>query len=56
MGQVTVERLVRAHTNLLLEGQLDMELKAAVLPWDDEMDVEEPEEEEEEGVGRAECA
>jgi hypothetical protein len=43
LGQLTVERLVRTHTNLLLEAQLDNpEHELAVLPWDLEMVVDEP--------------
>jgi hypothetical protein len=43
LGQLTVERLVRCHTNLLLGGVLN-DCKAHVLPWDMEMVPEEPEE------------
>eukprot|EP00967_Tisochrysis_lutea_P106695 scaffold163838_cov37-Tisochrysis_lutea.AAC.1 len=45
LGQKTVERLVRSHTNLLLESQLD-EWQSAMLPWELEMipaDIDEAE-------------
>ena len=38
-----MERLVRAHTNLLLDLALD-KFVAKVLPWECEMVIEEPEE------------
>ena len=41
LGQTFVERLLRAHTNLLLEVAL-AEWEAKVLPWEVEMMVEEP--------------
>ena len=41
LGQKTVERLVRAHTNLLLESSLE-EWSASVLPWELEMVPEDP--------------
>ena len=42
LGQKNVERLVRAHTNLILEAVLE-DWEANVLPWEVEMVVEEPE-------------
>ena len=42
-GQTLVERLVRAHTNILLEKKLD-EWIAEVLPWELDMLIEEPNE------------
>jgi hypothetical protein len=45
LGQKTVERLVRAHTNLLLEDVLE-NWESHVLPWKIEMVLEEPEDEE----------
>ena len=42
--QKNVERLVRAHTNLILEAVLE-DWEANVLPWEVEMVVEEPERE-----------
>ena len=44
LGQLTVERLVRAHTNLLLEDLLE-DWESALLPWELEMIVDEPEDE-----------
>ena len=46
LGQKHVERLVRTHTNLLLERALD-EWRAEVLPWELEMIIQEPELEDE---------
>lgn len=43
LGQTTVERLVRCHTNLLLEDLL-RDWESNVLPWELEMVVDEPEE------------
>jgi len=46
MGQATVEHLVRCHTNILLESNLEDESnKVPALPWEEEMEVHEPEEE-----------
>lgn len=42
LGQTNVERLVRTHTNLLLDGCL-AEWRASALPWEIEMIIEEPE-------------
>jgi len=44
LGQTTVERLVRCHTNLVLEDLLK-DWESHVLPWELEMVVEEPEDE-----------
>ena len=41
LGQKNVERLVRAHTNLILEAVLE-DWEAQVLPWDIELLIEEP--------------
>eukprot|EP00962_Isochrysis_galbana_P049724 scaffold21218_cov172-Isochrysis_galbana.AAC.2 len=43
MTQATVDRLVRSHTNLLLEAQLAAEMETQTLPWDAELELEEPE-------------
>ena len=43
LGQLTVERLVRAHTNLLLEEVLE-DWESVLLPWEQEMIVDEPDE------------
>lgn len=43
LGQTTVERLVRCHTNLLLQDMV-ADWECLVLPWDVEMVPEEPEE------------
>ena len=43
LSQLNVERLLRAHTNLVLASQWK-DLEAKVLPWDLEMIPEEPEE------------
>jgi hypothetical protein len=40
LGQLNVERLVRTHTNLILE-QILTDWEACILPWDIEMIVEE---------------
>jgi hypothetical protein len=45
LGKKTVERLVRAHTNLLLEDVLE-NWESHALPWEIEMMVEEPEDDE----------
>jgi hypothetical protein len=45
LGQKTVERLVRAHTDLLLEDVLE-NWESHVLPWKIEMVLEEPKDEE----------
>ena len=49
MGQTVVERLMRAHTNLILEDILDMctgaladERPFMCLPWDIELCIDEP--------------
>ena len=39
-----VERLVRAHTNLVLREALDLAMEC-LLPWDIELVIEEPEQE-----------
>ena len=44
LGASTVERLVRCHTNLVLEDLLK-DWESHVLPWDLEMIVEEPDDE-----------
>ena len=44
MGQRTVERLVRCHTNLLLEARLE-DYDSMILPWELEMVPDEPEDE-----------
>ena len=46
LGQKNGERLVRAHTNLILEAVLE-DWEAHVLPWDIELVIEEPDEEDE---------
>jgi hypothetical protein len=44
LGQTFVERLLRAHTNLLLDSKLEeWQLATAVLPWELEMSVDDPE-------------
>ncbi len=43
LGQAFVERLVRTHTNLLLEDKLDS-WRADVLPWELDMVIMDPEE------------
>jgi len=45
LGHRTVERLVRAHTNLVLQ-QVMTDWESCVLPWDLEMIPDEPEDEE----------
>jgi len=47
----TVEQLVRSHTNLLLEARRDSEESEKVLEWEEEMEIEEPDEGEEEEAG-----
>jgi hypothetical protein len=42
LGQKMVERLVRAHTNLVLRETLDMAIEH-LLPWDIELVISEPE-------------
>ena len=42
LGQTLVERLVRAHTNILLGNKLE-EWVAPVLPWELEMIIDDPE-------------
>jgi hypothetical protein len=42
LGQTNVERLVRSHTNLLLEALLE-DWQDEILPWDIELIIEEPE-------------
>eukprot|EP00967_Tisochrysis_lutea_P125747 scaffold211761_cov21-Tisochrysis_lutea.AAC.1 len=44
LGQATVDRLIRCHTNIILESNLDDEEQAVTLPWEEEMEVDEPEE------------
>ncbi len=44
LGQALVEKLVRSHTNILLEERLDM-WRSNVLPWELDMVIEEPEDE-----------
>mmetsp|Transcript_13081 Transcript_13081/g.37400 ORF Transcript_13081/g.37400 Transcript_13081/m.37400 type:complete len:409 (-) Transcript_13081:33-1259(-) len=46
LGQVTVERLVRSHTNLLLEDLLH-DWESHILPWELDMVTEDPEDEDE---------
>ena len=41
LGQKNAERLVRAHTNLILEAVLQ-DWEGHVLPWDIELIIEEP--------------
>jgi len=43
LGQALVERLVRTHTNILLEDRLD-QWRSDVLPWELDMTIEEPDE------------
>ena len=45
LSQRMVERLVRTHTNLLLDAALD-DWRAEVLPWELEMIIEDPEDSE----------
>mmetsp|Transcript_36764 Transcript_36764/g.118268 ORF Transcript_36764/g.118268 Transcript_36764/m.118268 type:complete len:93 (+) Transcript_36764:2137-2415(+) len=49
LSQRTVERLVRSHTNLLLEARFNSEAGPVVLPWEVMMEIEEPESGEEAG-------
>ena len=42
LGQKNVERLVRAHANLILSRNLE-EFDAKALPWEIDMIIEEPE-------------
>ncbi len=49
LGQDLVESLVRTHTNLQLEHRLEL-YEAGMLPWDNEMTVEEPLSDDEDGV------
>ena len=42
LGQTNVERLVRAHTNLILDRTLK-DWSATALPWEIDMTIEEPE-------------
>jgi hypothetical protein len=46
LGQTFVERLVRAHTNLLMEGKLE-DWRMLVRPWEIDMIIEDPEDGEE---------
>lgn len=46
LGQTNVERLVRTHTNLILEAVLE-DWRPHVLPWEIEVIIEEPEPESE---------
>jgi hypothetical protein len=46
LGQLNVERLLRAHTNLVIEEALSGAGGVDFLPWDIELVIEEPEEEE----------
>ena len=46
LGQKLVERMVRSHTNLLLEARYD-DWHTKVLPWDIEVIIEDPSDEEE---------
>jgi hypothetical protein len=51
LGQKVVERLVRTHTNLILEGKIQLfedEGGVPVLPWDLEMVPQEPEDSDDE--------
>ena len=41
LGQQLVERLARTHANMILEENLE-EWRAVVLPWEEEMEVGEP--------------
>ena len=43
LGQLNMERLVRAHTNIILEAVLK-DWAPHVLPWEIEMVIDEPEE------------
>ena len=47
LGPPNVERLVRTHTNLILEAVLQ-DWRPHVLPWEHEMVFDEPEEEDDE--------
>ena len=42
LSQANVERLVRTHTNMHLDDRLD-DWKATPLPWEVEMEVDDPE-------------
>jgi hypothetical protein len=42
-----VQRLVRSHTNLILEANME-DWRAEVLPWEIEMTIEEPDSDPEE--------
>ena len=44
LGAKMVERLVQAHTNLVLREALDLAMEC-LLPWDIELVIEEPEQE-----------
>ena len=46
LGRTFVERLVRAHTNLLMEGELE-DWRMLVRPWEMDMIIEDPEDGEE---------
>lgn len=51
LGQHTVDRLVRCHTNLLIEHRFESETAHTVMEWEEDMEIEDPsysEEEEEE--------
>jgi hypothetical protein len=43
LSQVTADRLVRSHTNLLLQHRMDSEAADTVLEWEEEMEIEDPE-------------
>ena len=51
LGQKNVERLVRTHTNLVLESVLP-DWRSEVLPWEVEMVIDEPEDEPEAEAGQ----
>ena len=46
LGQALVERLVRTHTNMILEENM-RDWRATVFPWEDDMIIDEPDPESE---------
>ncbi len=46
LGQALVERLVRTHTNMILEENM-LDWRATVFPWEDDMIIDEPDSESE---------
>ena len=49
LGQTNVERLIRTHTNLILEGLLE-DWKSCILPWDIELVIDEPDQDDGDGA------